>query len=138
MTFFESIATVFRKYADFTGVASRPEYWWFALFSFITSGIAASLDPSSGNDFGHMGSNYGYSVGLSTAWSLALLIPQLAVTVRRLRDTGRNWTNIFWLLVPIAGAIVLIVFLTQPSVTRSGETQQAAPGHVPPQIPGVS
>ncbi|CAO1651488.1 DUF805 domain-containing protein [Salinibacterium sp. NSLL150] len=133
MTFFESIATVFRKYADFTGVASRPEYWWFALFSFITSGIAASLDPSSGNDFGHMGANFGLSVGLSAAWSLALLVPQLAVTVRRLRDTGRNWTNIFWILVPIAGAIVLIVFLTQPSVT-----QQSVAGQVPPQVAETS
>lgn len=133
MTFFESISTVFRKYAEFTGVASRSEYWWFALFSFITTAIASALDPSTGNNIAHMGSNFGLSVGLSTAWSLALLIPQLAVTVRRLRDTGRNWTNIFWILVPIAGAIVLIVFLTQPSTT-----QMNTPGQVPPQVAETS
>ncbi|MGV8911077.1 MAG: DUF805 domain-containing protein [Rhodoglobus sp.] len=114
MTFFESIATVFRKYADFSGVASRPEYWWFALFSFITTAIAAALDPTTGDNI----ATVGLSVGLSSAWSLALLIPQLAVTVRRLRDTGRNWTNIFWILVPIAGLVVLIVFLTQPSIPQ--------------------
>ncbi|GHD76859.1 uncharacterized membrane protein YhaH (DUF805 family) [Salinibacterium amurskyense] len=118
MTFFESITTVFRKYADFTGVASRPEYWWFALFSFITTSIAASLDPSASSEMG----NFGFSVGLSSAWSLALLVPQLAVAVRRLRDTGRHWTNLFWILVPIAGVIVLIVFLTQPSINQQPTT----------------
>lgn len=38
----------------------------------------------------------------------------------------RNWTNIFWILVPIAGAIVLIVFLTQPSVTQQSIPEQVA------------
>ncbi|MEV8254122.1 DUF805 domain-containing protein [Rhodoglobus sp. NPDC076762] len=119
MTFFESIATVFRKYAEFSGVASRPEYWWFALFSFITTAIAGALDPFAGTDM----ANVGFSMGLSSAWSLALLVPQLAVTVRRLRDTGRHWGNIFWILVPIAGLVVLIVFLSQPSIYQ----QQSIP-----------
>ncbi|MBH0009433.1 DUF805 domain-containing protein [Salinibacterium sp. SWN1162] len=118
MTFFESITTVFRKYAEFGGVASRPEYWWFALFSFITTAIAGSLDPFAGTEM----ANVGFSMGLSSAWSLALLLPQLAVTVRRLRDTGRHWGNIFWILVPVAGLVVLIVLLSQPGIAWQQET----------------
>jgi uncharacterized membrane protein YhaH (DUF805 family) len=110
VTFFESISTVFRKYADFNGRATRPEYWWFTLFVFVTSAIMSAIDPTMSEG------TFGISAGLSTAWSLALLLPHLAVAIRRLRDTGRNWTNIFWLLVPIAGPIVVVVYLAQPSI----------------------
>jgi uncharacterized membrane protein YhaH (DUF805 family) len=57
---------------------------------------------------------YGY-VSFAGVWSIAVLLPSLAVTVRRLRDAGRNWTELFWLLLPIAGAIVLIVHLCDAS-----------------------
>jgi uncharacterized membrane protein YhaH (DUF805 family) len=42
-------------------------------------------------------------------------VPTIAVAVRRLRDTGRRWTELFWLLVPIAGLIVLALYLCDPS-----------------------
>lgn len=123
MTFFESISTVFRKYADFTGHASRSEYWWFLLFSFITTAILGSLNFTSSEGTLALGTS------LSSAWSLALLLPQLAVTVRRLRDTGRNWTNIFWILVPLVGVIVLVIYLSQPSAVQPPVTLQATPPH---------
>ena len=113
MTFFESISAVFRKYAEFNGRASRAEYWWFALFFFITTAILGSLNLNSPEGIFALGTS------LSTAWSIALLLPQLAVTIRRLRDTDRNWTNIFWILVPIAGVIVLVVYLAQPSTLQA-------------------
>ena len=48
-------------------------------------------------------------------WSVATLLPTLAVMVRRLRDVGYDWKNVFWLLVPIAGLIVLALYLSKPS-----------------------
>jgi uncharacterized membrane protein YhaH (DUF805 family) len=113
VTFFESISSVFRKYAEFNGRAGRSEYWWFVVFSFITTAILGSLNLNSSEG------TFALGASLSTAWSIALLLPQLAVTVRRLRDTDRNWTNIFWILVPIAGVIVLIVYLAQPSTLQT-------------------
>ncbi len=128
MTFFESIKTVFRKYAEFQGRATRPEFWWFALFSFLVSSALSALLPGTfrpgmwGSD--RMESAYSLSmapmINLAGFWSIAVLLPSLAVTVRRLRDTGREWTNIFWILLPIAGLIVLIVFLAEP--TRAAAT----------------
>jgi uncharacterized membrane protein YhaH (DUF805 family) len=82
MTFAEAVKTCFRKYATFTGTASRPEYWWFALFNALGS-AAFSITHSS---------------GLQTLWSLAVLLPGLAVAVRRLHDTGRS---AWWLLTGI-------------------------------------
>lgn len=51
---------------------------------------------------------------ISGVWSVAILVPTLAVTVRRLRDAGRSWAELFWLLLPIAGLIVLMVHLCDP------------------------
>ncbi len=110
MTFAQSIETNFRKYAEFTGRASRPEFWWFVLFTTLVSAALNSLvlvTPNGSFDFGS---------GVSGLWSIAVLLPSLAVAVRRLRDAGRRWTELFWLLLPIAGVIVLIVHLCDPSI----------------------
>ena len=121
MTFFESIKTVFSKYAEFGGRASRPEFWWFALFSFLVSAALSALIPlpypmyGRWDDAMHTGASLIPTLNLAGFWSIAVLLPSLAVTVRRLRDAGREWTNIFWVLLPIAGAIVLIVLLADPS-----------------------
>ena len=48
-------------------------------------------------------------------WAIAVLLPKLAVAVRRLSDAGYGWGHLFWLLVPIAGIVVFIVFVAQPS-----------------------
>ncbi len=133
MTFFESIKTVFRKYAEFGGRASRSEFWWFALFSALVSAALNALSASmSGAMSGRMfeygataSSVYGYA-SFAGVWSIAVLLPSLAVTVRRLRDAGRNWTELFWLLLPIVGAIILIVHLCDRG-TPVGATGPDAP-----------
>ncbi len=110
MSFTQSIETNFRKYAEFTGRASRPEFWWFALFTALVSAALNSLvfiTPNGTFDFGS---------GMSGLWAVVVLLPSLAVAVRRLRDAGRRWTELFWILLPIAGLIVLIVHLCDPSV----------------------
>ena len=123
MTFGQAITVCFRKYADFTGRASRPEYWWFVLFTFMVStAISVFGSVTSIGRFGMpmvdgYGSSYlgGYGYNwLSSLWALAILLPSLAVAVRRLRDSGRSWGNLFWLLLPVAGVIILIVQLCQP------------------------
>ncbi len=140
MTFGQAIQTCFRKYADFTGRASRPEYWWFILFTALVSaalGIVGSVTAL--GSFGPLGmynmmggrygggySGYGTST-LSELWSLAVLLPSLAVAVRRLRDSGRSWGNLFWILLPIVGLIILIVQLCQPSVTDAATPAPPAP-----------
>lgn len=121
MTFFQAIATGFRKYADFTGTASRSEFWWWALFATLASAILTAA----ANAF--LG---GADTGVNGLWSLLVLLPSLAVTVRRLRDAGDGWGHVFWLLLPFAGVLILVVLCTQPSVkqtaTRVGAELPAA------------
>jgi uncharacterized membrane protein YhaH (DUF805 family) len=98
MTFQEAIKMCFQKYADFSGRAKRPEFWWFALFTFLASmilGVVSSM--------------------LSGLFSLAVLIPSLAVGARRLHDIGRSgWWQLIW-LVPVIGWIIMIYWFVQES-----------------------
>lgn len=55
---------------------------------------------------------------LNSMWSVIILLPTLAVGVRRLRDAGYSWNHMFWLLVPFAGLIVLVIMWAQPSQKR--------------------
>lgn len=118
MSFAEAIKTCFKKYADFGGRASRPEFWWFVLFYYLVILLLAvpwiAIDASSTSNvpFDEPGSTtavgvFGLLVGVAF---FGLLIPYLAAGVRRLHDTGKSgW---WWLisLIPF-GSIVLIVFL---------------------------
>ena len=91
-----------RKYAEFNGRARRSEFWYFALANFLI-GIALNiLDMIIGS--------YGAITGL---YSLAVLIPSLAVGARRLHDTNKSGWWLLLLFIPIVGAIVLIVFFAQ-------------------------
>ena len=96
MTFQESIKVCFAKYADFTGRASRSEYWWFVLFIVLVSAAASYVSPT-----------------LSALFSLGTLLPAIAAATRRLHDTNRSgWWQLI-VLVPLVGTIILIVFLAQ-------------------------
>lgn len=110
MTFPQSITTVFRKYAEFGGVASRPEFWWWVLFTALVNAALSTLTVWRPTEIGLV--QIGPS--LTGLWSVAVLIPTLAVAVRRLRAAGYSWGHLFWLLLPIAGLIVLIVLWAQP------------------------
>lgn len=112
MNMLQSVRAVLRKYADFSGAAGRPEFWWFALFAGI-----AHLALNSLNIYTDHGTVY-LGASLSGAFGVVVLVPTLAVTVRRLRDAGRSWVELFWLLLPVAGLIVLIVHLAEPSRPR--------------------
>ncbi len=96
MTFSESIRTCLTKYANFDGRATRSEYWWFVLFTFLVS-VATGL----------------VSEILSGLFTLAVLLPSLAVGVRRLHDIDKSgWFLLVW-FIPIIGWIVMIVWAIQ-------------------------
>jgi uncharacterized membrane protein YhaH (DUF805 family) len=121
MSFGEAISTCFHKYADFSGRARRSEYWYWALFAFIVGVVADIVDVSVGS--------YPAIVVLV---DLALLLPSLAVGVRRLHDTGRSGWWLLLLLIPFVGAIVLIVFYvqdTQPTANQWGPPAKHVTGY---------
>lgn len=97
---------VLKKYAVFSGRARRKEYWYFFLFSLIISIVLAVVDGVTGSFSAEAG------VGLlGGIYALAVLIPGLAVSVRRLHDTGRSGWWLLIALIPVIGAIVLLVFM---------------------------
>lgn len=96
MTFTESIRTVFSKYVDFKGCASRSEFWWWMLFTVIAT-LCLDIVHSR----------------LSLVFSLATFLPGIAVTARRLHDTDRSgWLQLIG-LIPVLGWIALIVLCAQ-------------------------
>lgn len=101
---------VLRKYAVFTGRAQRKEYWMFVLFNFIIVWVLWILEGLAG----------GPGV-LPNLYNLAVLLPSLAVTVRRLHDIDRTGWWILIVLIPIIGFIVLLVFMVQDS--QEGENE---------------
>lgn len=94
------------NYCNFQGRASRSEYWWFCLFTFLVgfvAGIATCWSPT---------------VNKIVSWiiSLVFLLPSLGLSVRRLHDTGRSGWWLLLSIIPIANLVVLY-FLIQPSQT---------------------
>ncbi len=96
---------VLRKYADFRGRARRMEYWMYTFFNLIFTIIAVVLDNVLGLTFHEM-IPYGY---ITIIYGLLVFIPGLAVSVRRLHDTGKSGWMILVGLIPLIGFIWLIV-----------------------------
>jgi uncharacterized membrane protein YhaH (DUF805 family) len=102
MTFTESIRTCFTKYADFNGRASRSEFWWWVLFSLVASMALGVISDK-----------------LSGAFTIATLLPFIAVTARRLHDTDRSgWLQLVG-LIPVIGWILMIVWCAQEGKSSS-------------------
>src|SRR5690554_2296031 len=97
--------TVLKKYAVFSGRARRSEYWYFFLFNMIIAFVLGFIDGFAG--LGDPEAGIGI---LGSIYSLAVLIPSIAVGVRRLHDTDRSGWWLLIGLIPLIGAIVLIVF----------------------------
>lgn len=106
MSFADAIKSCFSQYVGFAGRARRSEFWYFYLFTIIVSIIASVLQRAVSN------SSSGVITGIV---GLALILPSLAVGVRRLHDTGRSGWWILIGLIPVIGTIVLIVFYVQDS-----------------------
>ena len=108
-----------RKYAVFSGRARRKEYWFFALFNFIAVVLLATIDVATGTLDEDLG------VGLlSGIYTLAVISPSVAVSVRRLHDIGRTGWWVLIGFVPLIGSIVLLVFALLDS--QPGDNQYGA------------
>lgn len=100
---------VLKNYANFNGRARRKEYWMFMLFHIIIcvvlqiiSGLTMSVDPYTGQP------NVGIGFWLLCLYLLATLLPQIALTTRRLHDTDRSgWWQLLY-LIPVAGLVVFV------------------------------
>ncbi len=101
-----------KNYADFSGRARRKEYWFFVLFNFIFAAVLGFVDGLTGSHVQELGIGI-----LSGIYLLAMIIPNISVTVRRLHDIDKSG---WWLLiafVPLLGSIILLVFLLKDSQT---------------------
>ena len=108
MNFGQAISTCFSKYVTFTGRASRPEFWWFFLFQvivLIVTGMISSI-------------LYGIA-------ALAMLLPGIAVGVRRLHDIGKTGWLLLLCLIPLVNLLLLYWFV-QPS-EGANEYDEGAP-----------
>jgi len=109
---------VLKKYATFSGRARRKEYWMFFLFNVIIAFVLGLIDAFAGTN-GVLGGLY----------TLAVLIPGIAVFVRRLHDTDHSAWWFLIAFIPIVGAIVLLVFMvkdSQPGKNRYGPSPKAS------------
>ena len=119
MSFTDAIRDGFSKYVTFSGRSSRSAYWWWYLFGVLVLVVSLAID-------------YALGAGgiLYVLVALAMLLPNLAVLVRRLHDAGHSG---WWLLIgllPLIGAIVLLVFTLQgsdqPNQWGNGPDERAA------------
>jgi uncharacterized membrane protein YhaH (DUF805 family) len=119
MTFGAAIQSYFKNYVNFKGRARRSEFWFTVLFTTLVS-IAVSI-VAPGHKELVFGAEVDQSSALSQLWSLATLLPSLAVTWRRLHDAGKSGPYFFFILIPIAGIIMLLIQLTKDSVPGANE-----------------
>jgi uncharacterized membrane protein YhaH (DUF805 family) len=108
-----AVKRFFKKYATFTGRASRSEYWWWTLVS-VGVGIILNILINAGSTTTVNGTIPGPGAGIGTLllvlWGLGTIVPSLALTVRRLHDSNKSGWMILLGLIPFAGAIILFVF----------------------------
>ncbi|MFD0559867.1 uncharacterized membrane protein YhaH (DUF805 family) [Stackebrandtia endophytica] len=100
---------VLKNYAGFSGRARRTEYWMYTLFNVLIV-IALAIVGAIG-----AAADLPFLAFLYPLYLMAVLIPSLAVTVRRLHDTGKSGWMYFLVIIPLIGPILLLVFLASPS-----------------------
>ena len=98
--------TVLKKYTQFDGRAGRPEYWFFFLFNIIIGIVLGIVDGITGT----FSQNFGIGL-LGGVYMLAVFLPALAVTVRRLHDTDRSGWWVLVVFIPLIGGLVLLVMM---------------------------
>ena len=102
---FEAYKSFWTRAFDFQGRTSRPDYWWAVLASFLVGLVLAIL-----------GSVAESLMALYALYYFAGIIPNLSMSIRRVRDMGKSWPWIFINLIPIAGPIWFLVLLCRPSL----------------------
>ena len=120
MSFGESVKTCFQKYVTFKGRARRSEYWWFWLLNLIVSIVTLVLDYKLDMI------NIEFGIGaLSGLYTLIVFLPSLAVSVRRLHDTGHSGWYYLLTFIPILGALFLLYFFVSDSAPEENVSVSA-------------
>jgi len=113
MSFVDAIKSFFKNYANFKGRARRSELWWAVLFTSLVSAGLSIVFP------GPITEAYGFTIQqnspIVSLWSLATLVPSLAITWRRLHDVSKPGTYFLFILLPIVGWILLLIDLVKDS-----------------------
>lgn len=129
-----AVKRFWKKYATFSGRASRSEYWWWTLVAAVVGfainllGGGATIDPSTGMPAG--GSPFGMI--LAFLWFAATVIPSIALIIRRLHDVNMSGWLLLIILVPFLGALALLVFMilpSNPAGQRYDQPESAPVGH---------
>ena len=120
----------FKGYVDFTGRSTRSEYWWIwltnmiLLVPFYSAYFKALANPRNETALMALG---GIAI-IYMIFGLALMLPMLALTVRRLRDSGFHWALIFVIFIPMVGPLALLALLAMPTkqveVVTINETEE--------------
>ena len=116
----------FKNFAEFTGRSTRPDYWWvwlgnlilsipFWIIYFYTVFLSTVMDSVSDSASEATFMIFGLVAIIYAIFYLAILVPTLALSVRRLRDAGFHWALIFVAFVPFVGGIALMVLLAMPT-----------------------
>ncbi|MFN3190236.1 MAG: DUF805 domain-containing protein [Aureliella sp.] len=116
---------LFQNYANFSGRAARKEYWMFFLFNLIAAAVLMVVDMGLVMFVG--------IAGLNLLYTLAVIVPGIAVSIRRLHDTGRSGWWILLGLVPFVGILLLVLMCldSEPGTNEYGDNpkgQQATAG----------
>ena len=125
-----AIKNFFKGYVDFTGRSTRSEYWWIwltnmiLLVPFYSAYFKVLANPRNETALMALG---GIAI-IYMIFGLALMLPMLALTVRRLRDAGFHWALIFVIFIPMVGPLALLVLLAMPTkqveVVTINETEE--------------
>ena len=107
--------TLTKNYANFSGRARRKEYWGFQLIAFLISIVLMFIDSAA------FGAEMGQGGILGGIFSLATLVPSFGVLVRRLHDVGKSGWFFFIILIPVVGAIWLLVLLFTDGKSESNK-----------------
>lgn len=121
MSFGDAISACFRKYGVFSGRASRAEFWWFYLLYAILCIVGSVGSVMVEVVYGSVAVASGVIAIVSLLAMCGLFVPYVAVTWRRLHDTGRSGGAYFIHLIPFVGSIILLVWLCQKSQSGSNE-----------------
>lgn len=116
-SFGQAISRFFKKYATFSGRASRSEFWWVALVVFLVNAVISAI-MSTGivpDENGVYGPTYMIGLVLSFVWFVATIVPWLAIVWRRLHDTNKGGPFYFLVLIPFVGGIIVLILLALPS-----------------------
>jgi len=118
--FVDAVKRGFKKYATFTGRASRGEYWWWFLFTFtgylVLGLLAFAVGTATSRDGGRTPGLLALPlIILFAVFLFGILIPTLAVTVRRLHDAGYSGWLALLLLIPYLGSLIMMIFALLPS-----------------------